>query len=102
MAQDANAIAHERGLGTRFQVLVPLQMVGDTELIRAVAGAYARRQGITMEEFRAARYGVGFMSAEAYAQHVVTLLTDERYATGVAYGFRSDTGITSLDSGPPA
>ncbi len=102
MAQDANAIAQERGLGIRFQVLVPLQMVGDTALIREVAGAYARRQGISIGEFRAARYGVGFMSAEAYAQHIVTLLTDESYVTGVAYGFRSDTGITALDGGPPA
>jgi NAD(P)-dependent dehydrogenase (short-subunit alcohol dehydrogenase family) len=101
MAQDANAIAQERGLDLRFQVLVPLQMVGDTDLIREVAGAYARRQGISMEEFRAARYGVGFMSAEAYAQHIVALLTDERYSTGVAYGFRSDTGITSMDGGSP-
>jgi len=27
----------------------------------------------------------------------VTLLTDPRYATGVAYGFKGDTAITALD-----
>jgi hypothetical protein len=33
-----------------------------------------------------------------YGEQVATLLTDPRYATGVAYGFRSDTGITALDA----
>jgi hypothetical protein len=31
-------------------------------------------------------------------EQVATLLTDPRYATGLAYGFRSDTGITALDA----
>jgi NAD(P)-dependent dehydrogenase (short-subunit alcohol dehydrogenase family) len=102
MAHDANAIAQERGLGIQFQALVPLQMVGDTDLIQTVAGEYARRLGVSIAEFRSERNGVEPMSAEAYAQLVVTLLTDERYATGVAYGFRIDTCITSLDGGPSA
>jgi hypothetical protein len=28
---------------------------------------------------------------------VATLLTDPRYATGVAWGFKGDIGITALD-----
>jgi hypothetical protein len=28
---------------------------------------------------------------------VATLLTDPRYATGVAYGLKGDLGITALD-----
>jgi hypothetical protein len=28
---------------------------------------------------------------------VATLLSDPRYATGAAYGFKGDSGITALD-----
>jgi len=97
MAHDANAIAKERGLGIHFQVLVPLQMVGNTAIVQEVAGAYARRQGLSIEAFLAARYGDHSLSAGQYGEHVVTMLTDPSYATGVAYGVKSDTGITLLD-----
>jgi NAD(P)-dependent dehydrogenase (short-subunit alcohol dehydrogenase family) len=97
MAHDANGIANERGLGLHFQVLVPMQMIGDTALAQVVAGAYARRQGISIEAFLAARYGGQPLSARQYGEHVATLLTDPTYATGVAYGIRGDTGITPLD-----
>jgi NAD(P)-dependent dehydrogenase (short-subunit alcohol dehydrogenase family) len=96
MAHYANALANERGLGIHFQALVPLQMVGATALVQQVAGAYAQREGISIETYLAARYGEP-LSARQYGEHVVTLLTDPRYATGVAYGFKSGTGITPLD-----
>jgi len=96
MAQYANGVASERGLGIHFQVLVPLQMIGDTALVQQVAGAYARRQGISIEAFLAARYGEP-LSPRQYGENVVTILTDPRYATGVAYGIKGDTGITPLD-----
>jgi NAD(P)-dependent dehydrogenase (short-subunit alcohol dehydrogenase family) len=101
MAQDANAIAKERALAMQFQVLAPMQMVGNTQIVREVAGAYASRRGIAIEQFLAGRYNTQPMTERQYGEHVATLLTDPSYASGVAYGFRSDTGITSLDGGQP-
>lgn len=101
MAQDANAIAQERALELQFQVLVPMQMVGNTEIVREVAGAYASRQGVPIEQFLAGRYNTQPLTERQYGEQVATLLTDPSYTSGVAFGFRSDTGITSLDGGPP-
>jgi NAD(P)-dependent dehydrogenase (short-subunit alcohol dehydrogenase family) len=97
MAEYANAIATERGLDITFQVLVPMQMMGNTDLILEVAGAYARRAGISVETFMSNRYGKAPMSAREYGEYVARLLTDARYASGVAYGIDSANGITSLD-----
>ena len=97
MAQYANEIAAERGLGITFQVLVPLQMIGNTELIREVAGAYARRAGVSVDAFVAGRYGKAAMTAREYGEHIATILTDARYASGVAYGIDRANGIRPLD-----
>jgi len=40
--------------------------------------------------------GLGLGIVEALLARA-TLLTNRRYATGVAYGFKGDTGITALD-----
>jgi NAD(P)-dependent dehydrogenase (short-subunit alcohol dehydrogenase family) len=96
MAHFANGCSSERGLGIRFQVLVPLQMVGNTKLLQHVAGAYAQREGVSVEAHLQARYG-GPFSEHEYGQQVTTLLSDERYAAGTAFGFKSNTGITLLD-----
>ena len=96
MAHYANALASERRLGIRFQVLVPQQIVGETALGHQAASAGARRRGLSIEAFLAERYGAP-LSPRQYGEHVATFLTDPRYATGVAYGFKGDTGITALD-----
>ena len=44
MAQYADSVARQRGLGIRFQAIVPQQIIGDTELGRRAAEAYARAQ----------------------------------------------------------
>lgn len=95
MAHNANSVARTRGLGLHFQVLLPLQLVGATGLGRAVANAYAERDGTTAED-HLARYGAPLLP-EQYGEDVATLLTDPRYADGVAYGFRRDTPIAPLD-----
>jgi hypothetical protein len=99
MAHYANEIARERGLGIQFQVLVPMQVIGDTALGQHVAGAYARRQGSSTKALIAVRYGEVPLSARQYGEQVVTLLSDPNYTTGVAYGFRSDSGITVIEDG---
>ena len=96
MAHYANGIATERGLGIHFQVLVPQQIVAETILGHQAASAGAQRRGLSVEAFLAERYGAP-LSPRQYGEHVVTLLTNPRYATGVAYGFKGDTGITALD-----
>jgi hypothetical protein len=95
MAQYANGAAAELELGIRFQTIVPQQMIGETELGRAGAEAYARRKGVTVEAFLA---GFGApMSPGKVGEHVASILTDPKYEGGVAFGLKGDTGIVSLD-----
>jgi NAD(P)-dependent dehydrogenase (short-subunit alcohol dehydrogenase family) len=96
MAHYANGAAAERDLGIHFQTIVPQQMIGETELGRAGAEAYARRKGVTVEAFLA---GFGApMSPGDVGKHVVSILTEAKYRTGVAFGLKGDTGIVSLDT----
>ena len=95
MANYANGVSAELELGIRFQTLVPLQMVGETDRGRSAAEAYARRKGITPEAFLA---GFGApMTPRQYGEHVVTILTDPKYEEGGAFGLKGDFGIRSLD-----
>jgi len=95
MAQYANVVSDKLGLGIRFQALVPMQMIGETERGRHAAEAYARWRGVTPDAFLA---GFGRpMSPREFGEHVATLLTKPEYENGTAFGFKGDTGITSLD-----
>jgi len=95
MAQYANVVSDKLGLGIRFQALVPMQMIGETERGRHAAEAYARWRGVTPEAFLA---GFGRpLSPREFGEHVATLLTKPEYENGTAFGFKGDTGITSLD-----
>ena len=96
MAHYANAAAAALDLGLHFQAIVPQQMIGETELGRAAAEAYAKRKGVSVEAFLA---GFGApMSPRKVGDHVVSILTDPKYAKGVAFGLKGDTGIVSLDT----
>ncbi len=96
MASYANGVATELHLGVHFQAIVPQQMIGETELGRAGAEAYARRKGVAVETFLA---GFGApLSPRKVGEHVVSILTDPRYESGVAFGLKGDTGIVSLES----
>jgi len=96
MANYANTSSDDLGAGIKFQVLLPRQLIGETELGRAGAEAYARRKGVTLEAFLAG-FGAPLTPAQV-GEHVATLLTDPRYEQGVAFGLRGDLGIHSLDS----
>lgn len=96
MADYANGVAQALHLDVRFQAMVPMQIIGDTELGHAAAGAYARRKGISTDTLLA---GFGApMPPRQVGEHVVALLTEPRYATGVAFGMKGDLGIVPLDS----
>ena len=95
MALYANDVARKLDLGIHFQAIVPQQIIGDTALGRAAGEAYARGKGVSVEIFFA---GFGApMPPRTVGDHVVSILTDPRYATGVAFGMKGDRGIVSLD-----
>ncbi len=96
MAHYANDVAAARDLGIRFQAIVPQQIIGDTDLGRKAAETYARRRGITVEAFLA---GFGApLPPRKVGDHLVSILTESRYANGVAFGLKGDHGIVSLDA----
>jgi NAD(P)-dependent dehydrogenase (short-subunit alcohol dehydrogenase family) len=95
MAGYANGVAEDLDLGIRFQALLPLQIVGATQLGRTAAEAYAGRKGVSTEAFLA---GLGkSLSLRDYGEHVATLLTDPQYESATAFGIRGDTGIQPLN-----
>jgi len=96
MANYANGVSDELGLGIKFQTILPRQLIGDTELGRAGAAAYAKRKGVSLEAFLAS-FGPPMPPAQV-GEHVVTLLTDPRYESGTAFGLKGDLGIHSLDA----
>jgi len=95
MAKYANGISRQKDLGIRFQAIVPLQIIGGTGVGDAGANAYARAIGVKPEEFLA-RFGAPLPPRE-FGQKVVSLLVDPKYAEGVAFGLKGDTGITVLE-----
>ena len=96
MAPYANDVAQRLDLGIRFQAILPQQIIGDTELGRAAAEAYARSKGVSLEAFLA---GFGApMPPRKVGDNVVSILTDPRYATGVAFGMKGDVGIVPLNA----
>jgi NAD(P)-dependent dehydrogenase (short-subunit alcohol dehydrogenase family) len=95
MAKYANGIANQRDLGIHFQVIVPRQMILGTGTGDVAASAYARDAGIEPEEF-VARFGVR-MSPREFGEHVISVLVDPKYATGIAFGLQGESGITTLE-----
>lgn len=95
MARYANGVSEQADLGIRFQVIIPQQMVGGTGVGDAGANAYAQAMGIPKEQFLA-RFGTS-MPPREFGEKVVRVLTDERYASGMAFGLKGDTDITILE-----
>jgi NAD(P)-dependent dehydrogenase (short-subunit alcohol dehydrogenase family) len=95
MARYANRVAEQKKLGIRFQAIVPLQIIGGTGVGDAGANAYARAMGVEREVYLA-RFGAP-LSSRQFGDHLVAVLEDPRYASGVAFGLKGDTGITVLE-----
>ena len=95
MAKYANGVAEQKGLGIRFQTIVPQQMVAGTGVGDTGANAYARAMGVTPEAF-VARFGAP-MSPRDFGEKVVSVLSDPNYAQGFAFGLKGDTGVTMLE-----
>jgi NAD(P)-dependent dehydrogenase (short-subunit alcohol dehydrogenase family) len=95
MAKYANGVSAQKGLGIRFQAIVPEQIIGGTGVGDAGANAYAHAMSIKPEEFLA-RFGAP-MPPRQFGEKVVSVLDDPKYAEGFAFGLKGDTGITVLE-----
>jgi len=95
MAKYANGVAKQKGLGIRFQAIVPLQIIGGTGVGDEASSAYARAMGLEREAFLA-RFGAP-LPPRQFGDHVVAVLEDPQYAAGFAFGLKGDTGITVLE-----
>jgi hypothetical protein len=95
MAKYANGIAQQKGLGIKFQAVLPLQIVGGTGVGDEASSAYAGTLGLSREAYLA-RFGAP-LPPRKYGEHVAALLTDPQYEAGVAFGVKGDTGITVLE-----
>src|SRR5258706_13409677 len=95
MARYANGIAKHKGLGIRFQSILPMQIIGGTGVGDEAAGAYARSMGLEREAYLA-RFGAP-LPPRQFGDYVVAVLDDPQYATSVAFGLKGDTGITVLE-----
>ena len=95
LAQYLQQEAKSMNLNIRFVALVPKQIIGATDLGNNAATIYAAQQGITKEQFLE-RMGAPLLTPEAVGQGVVSLLTDDTYREGIAFGI-SGQGMSSLD-----
>jgi NAD(P)-dependent dehydrogenase (short-subunit alcohol dehydrogenase family) len=95
MAKYANGVSAQNKLGIRFQAIVPQQIIGNTGVGDAGANAYARAMGISREEFLA-RFGAP-MPPREFGEKIVCVLEEAKYADGVVFGLKGDTGITMLE-----
>jgi NAD(P)-dependent dehydrogenase (short-subunit alcohol dehydrogenase family) len=74
LCEYANGFAAAQGLDLAFQAVVPMQIVGETELGRVAAEAYARRRGTSVEALLAG-FGAPLPPAD-YGRYLVDMLTD--------------------------
>ena len=79
----------------RFIALVPQQIVGATDLGHAAATVYGAQQGLTKEQFLG-RMGATPLTPVGVGQGVVSLLTDDAYGEGVAFGINGQ-GLAALN-----
>lgn len=96
MGHQANAASKIRGLGIKFQVLVPGQLMAATEHGKTVAEACAKVEGITIEEHILHRYG-SHLQPSQIGRQVAELLAEPRYEEGIAYGFRDKMDLIPFD-----
>ncbi len=95
MTKYANGVSEQKRLGIRFQAIVPQQIIGDTGVGDAGANAYARALGLKRDEYLA-RFGAP-MPPREFGEKVVSVLLEPKYAEGLAFGLKGDTGVTMLE-----
>ena len=82
MAKYANGVARQKGLGIRFQAIVPQQIIGGTGVGDNASRVYAHAAGLDPEAFLS-RFGAP-LPPRRFGDHLVAVLDDPQYATGAA------------------
>jgi len=95
MAKYANGIAKQKGLGVKFQAILPLQIIGETGVGDEASRVYAQSLGLSRDAYLA-RFGAP-LPPRKFGEHVAALLTDPQYEAGVAFGIKGETGIAVLE-----
>lgn len=95
MARYANTVSAARQLDVRFQVLVPMQIIGGTGVGDEAATAYARAYGVSAQEFLG-RFGAA-LPPRTFGDQVAAMLTEPAFASAFAVGFKGDSGMTVLE-----
>lgn len=90
----ANGVASAQGLDLAFQAVVPLQIVGDTELGQAAAQAYARRRGISTQALLAG-FGAPLPPAD-YGRHLVDMLADPALRSVPVLSVKGGAGLQPM------
>jgi NAD(P)-dependent dehydrogenase (short-subunit alcohol dehydrogenase family) len=94
LCEYANGFAAAQGLELAFQAVVPLQIVGDTELGRAAAEAYAQRRGISAEALLAG-FGAPLLPAD-YGRYLVDMLADPALRRVPVLSVKGDVGVRPM------
>lgn len=95
MTKYANLFAKDKGLGIRFQAIVPRAMSLGTGVGGQAAEAYAAAMGMTPEAF-VSRFGSP-MSPQIFGDRVISVLEDPRFAEAMVLGFNGDQDVTVID-----
>jgi NAD(P)-dependent dehydrogenase (short-subunit alcohol dehydrogenase family) len=96
MTKYAESVSKQKGLGIRFQSLLPLQVIAGTGVGDEASKAYANGLGLNREAYLE-RFGKP-MPPRIFGEHVVSILTDPQYASALAFGVKGDTGVTILEN----
>ena len=96
MAKYANGIAKQKGLGVKFQAILPMQIIGGTGVGDEASRAYSPGRWASAAK-RTSRDLARHCRRANLASTWPRLLTDPQYEAGVAFGIKGETGITVLE-----
>ncbi|HVJ03458.1 MAG TPA: SDR family oxidoreductase [Sphingomonas sp.] len=95
MANYAEHLSTEKGLGIRFQTIIPRQQIGGTGIGDRASTAYGKKLGIPAEEFLK-RFGAP-LPPRQLGEYVAHILEDPQYEQGRAFNLKGDTGLTVME-----
>lgn len=94
LCEYANGVAADQGLDLTFQAVLPLQIIGDTDLGRAAAEAYARRRGVTPAALLAG-FGAALSPAD-YGRYLTAMLADPAMRREPVLTVKGGVGVRPL------
>jgi NAD(P)-dependent dehydrogenase (short-subunit alcohol dehydrogenase family) len=95
LAKYANGVAAQKGLGIRFQAIVPRQIIGGTGIGDEASAAYAAPMGMEPSAFLD-RFGTPLLP-RLFGEQVAAVLEDPQFTKAVALNLNGMTGVTILE-----